>query len=98
MLRGFREYSLLIYYAVLILLLLFIPGGLLAGLGRLVNFFAPTWIGKQQAASTAIPAPADKVKRLPQVFARPASATRAGILATTRPKGAVSGRHSFARR
>ena len=37
LLRGFREHSLLIYYALLLTLLLFMPGGLASGLERLLR-------------------------------------------------------------
>ncbi|NDH54507.1 MAG: ATP-binding cassette domain-containing protein, partial [Betaproteobacteria bacterium] len=71
LLRGFREYSLLIYYALLILLLLFIPGGLLAGGIRLLRLLAPRRIDASQATSEAAPAAVTAVKRLPEGFGRP---------------------------
>jgi ABC-type branched-subunit amino acid transport system ATPase component/ABC-type branched-subunit amino acid transport system permease subunit len=37
LLRGFREHSLLIYYALLLMLLLFMPGGVASGLERLLR-------------------------------------------------------------
>jgi len=71
LLRGFREHSLLAYYAVLIVLLIFIPGGLLSGIRRLAGILAPAWIGK--SGSAVNPTPANRVKRLLQGYARPAS-------------------------
>lgn len=57
LLRGFREYSLLIYYALLILLLLFIPGGLLSGFNWLVSLVMPRK-SAAPAAAAAVPAAA----------------------------------------
>ena len=71
LLRGFREYSLLIYYALLILLLLFIPGGLLGGGIRMLRLLAPRRIDASQATSEAAPAAVTPVKRLLQGLGRP---------------------------
>ena len=71
LLRGFREHSLLVYYAILILLLLFIPGGLISGLTRLTGLVAPTGMWKSRSTDDA--GVHSKVKQLPKTDSRLAS-------------------------
>ncbi len=60
LLREFREYSLLIYYAILIVLLLFIPGGLISGINRVAAALTP-----KTKTKTAGEASAGLSRRLP---------------------------------